>query len=54
MGSAVVMWADRQPVTWKQVEVLYHYCQFKLQPVSEDSIGAGIVERTQEEVGRDF
>jgi hypothetical protein len=50
VGSVIVVRADRKPISPKQVEALCYYCQFKLQPLFEDSMGAGYVQRTREEV----
>ncbi|KAF8861057.1 hypothetical protein BDZ45DRAFT_800272 [Acephala macrosclerotiorum] len=50
VGSNVIVRADRKPITPNQVETLCHYSQFKLLPLFEDSMGAGLEERTREEV----
>jgi hypothetical protein len=50
VGSVILVRADGKAITPKHVDALCHYCQFKLQPVFEDSLGAGFVERTREDV----
>lgn len=50
VGSNVIVRADRKLITSHQVAALCHYAQFKLQPLFEDSMGAGFVQRTREEV----
>jgi hypothetical protein len=54
VGSVMVVRKDGKDLTPHQVESLAYYCQFKLQPVFEDSIGAGCVDRTREEVVSQF
>ena len=41
---------DGKDLTTHQAEALCHYCQFKMQPLFEDSNGAGSVARTRYEV----
>ena len=50
VGSILVVRQDGKDLTTHQAEVLCHYCHFKLQPLFEDSMGGGRVERTREEV----
>lgn len=54
VGSVIVVRQDGKDLTPQQAEALAHYCQFKLQPVFEDSIAAGYVERTREDVVSQF
>jgi len=54
VGSVMVVRKDDKDLTPKQAEALTYYCQFKLQPVFEDSIGAGYVKRTREDVVSKF
>ncbi|KAH0556756.1 hypothetical protein GP486_005453 [Trichoglossum hirsutum] len=54
VGSMMVVHKDGKDLTPHQVEALAYYCQFKLQPVFEDSIGAGSVQRTRKEVVSQF
>lgn len=50
VGSVLVVRSDGQDMTTQQLEVLSHFCQFKLQPLIENAMGGGLVEMTREEV----
>lgn len=48
VGSVLAMRADRKTLCPHHMEALCYFCQFKMQPLIEDSIGLGTVERTRE------
>jgi hypothetical protein len=50
VGSVMVVWEDCKKITPRQVEALCRYCRYKMQPMFEDSLGAGLAERTKEDV----
>jgi hypothetical protein len=50
----IVVRQDGKDLTPYQAEALAYYCQFKLRPVFEDSLGTGYVKRTREEVVSQF
>ena len=50
VGGVLVVRQDKKDLTSYQVEALCHFCLFRMQPLFEDSLGGGSVERTREEV----
>ncbi|CAM6096834.1 unnamed protein product [Calypogeia fissa] len=50
VGSVLAVRVDRKALSSHHMEALCHFCQFKLQPLIEDSFGAGFVKRTRDEV----
>ena len=50
VGSVLVVRSDGNDVTKQQVEALCEFCQFKMQPLFENGLGAGLVKMTREEV----
>jgi hypothetical protein len=50
IGSVIVVRKDSKKITPRQVEALCNYCRYKMQPLFEDSLGGGLVERTKAEV----
>jgi MYND finger len=54
VGSVIVVRKDGKDLTARQAEAFAYYCQFKLQPVFEDSLGGGYVDRTREAVVSQF
>ena len=50
LGSVLVTRLDRGLLTPLDVEVMCHFCRFHLQPLFENSLGAGVRDMTKEEV----
>lgn len=49
-GSVFVVRQDGKDIWPKQIEAICEFAQSRLQPLFEDSIGAGLVSRTKQEV----
>ena len=50
VGSVLVVRGDGRDVSVQQVEVLCHFCQFKMQPLFENALGGGHVQMSRAEV----
>lgn len=50
LGNVVVIREDEQDLSVDQLKLLCHFCERKLQPLFEDALGSGHVQRTREEV----
>ena len=50
VGSVIVVRQDGKDLTTHQADALCHFCRIKMQPLFEDSLGGGDVDRTREEV----
>ena len=50
VGDVVLVRLDGQDLTVSDAELLCRFCEWKLQPLFEDGLGAGLVQRSRREV----